>query len=98
MVKYGRYFKKVSKNIFSRRKKMNTEIIRRLDELNRVVLPLDARKAANIAGTDAVKISWEKDKIIIKKAYPTCKLCGSENGLNEKLGICLDCIEKIKAE
>lgn len=77
---------------------MNTEIVRRLDELNRVVLPPDARKAANIVGTDAVKISWEKDKIIIKKAYPTCKLCGSENGLNEKLGICRECIEKIKAE
>lgn len=77
---------------------MNTEIVRRLDELNRVVLPTDARKAANIVGTDVVKISWEKDKIIIKKAYPTCKLCGSEKGLNDKLGICLDCIEKIKAE
>lgn len=98
MVKYGRYFEKVSKNILFKEKKMNTEIVRRLDELNRVVLPPDARKAANIVGTDVVKISWEKDKIIIKKAYPTCKLCGSENGLNEKLGICRECIEKIKAE
>lgn len=98
MVKYGRYFEKVSKNILFKEKKMNTEIVRRLDELNRVVLPTDARKAANIVGTDVVKISWEKDKIIIKKAYPTCKLCGSENGLNERLGICRECIEKIKAE
>jgi len=98
MVKYGRYFEKVSKNILFKEKKMNTEIVRRLDELNRVVLPTDARKAVNIVGTDAVKISWDEDKIIIKKAYPTCKLCGSENGLNEKLGICRECIEKIKAE
>ncbi len=97
MVKYGRYLKSVKNNFF-KEKKMNTEIVRRLDELNRVVLPTDARKAANIVGTDVVKISWEKDKIIIKKAYPTCKLCGSENGLNEKLGICRECIEKIKAE
>ena len=97
MVKYGRYLKSVKNNFF-KEKKMNTEIVRRLDELNRVVLPPDARKAAKIAGTDAVKISWDKDKIIIKKAYPTCKLCGSEKGLNDKLGICLDCIEKIKAE
>ena len=97
MVKYGRYLK-VSKIILFKEKKMNTEIVRRLDELNRVVLPTDARKAVNIVGTDVVKISWEKDKIIIKKAYPTCKLCGSENGLNEKLGICRECIEKIKAE
>ena len=98
MVKYGRYFEKVSKNILFKEKKMNTEIVRRLDELNRVVLPTDARKAVNIVGTDVVKISWDEDKIIIKKAYPTCKLCGSENGLNEKLGICRECIEKIKAE
>ena len=97
MVKYGRYLKSVKNNFF-KEKKMNTEIVRRLDELNRVVLPTDARKAVNIVGTDVVKISWEKDKIIIKKAYPTCKLCGSENGLNEKLGICRECIEKIKAE
>lgn len=97
MVKYGRYLK-VSKIILFKEKKMNTEIVRRLDELNRVVLPTDARKAVNIVGTDVVKISWEEDKIIIKKAYPTCKLCGSENGLNEKLGICRECIEKIKAE
>ena len=97
MVKYGRYLKSVKK-YFIKEKKMNTEIVRRLDELNRVVLPPDARKAVNIVGTDAVKISWDEDKIIIKKAYPTCKLCGSENGLNEKLGICRECIEKIKAE
>lgn len=97
MVKYGRYLKSVKK-YFIKEKKMNTEIVRRLDELNRVALPTDARKAVNIVGTDVVKISWEEDKIIIKKAYPTCKLCGSENGLNEKLGICRECIEKIKAE
>lgn len=97
MVKYGRYLKSVKKYFF-KEKKMNTEIVRRLDELNRVVLPPDARKAANIVGTDAVKISWDKDKIIIKKAYPTCKLCGSKKGLNDKLGICRECIEKIKAE
>lgn len=77
---------------------MYTTVTRKIDELSRIVLPQDARKAANITDMDMVKISWDKDKIIIKKAYPTCKLCGSENGLNEKLGICRECIEKIKAE
>lgn len=77
---------------------MYTTVTRKIDELSRIVLPQDARKAANITDMDMVKISWDKDKIIIKKASPTCKLCGSEKGLNDELGICRSCMDKIKAE
>ena len=75
---------------------MCTVAKRRIDELGRIVLPQDARAAMKLSVKDAVDISWEDDKIIIKKAKPTCKLCGSEENVKESLGICQACISKIE--
>lgn len=77
---------------------MYAAVTRRIDELGRVVLPQDARNAMNLAARDAVQISWEGDKMVIKKAHPTCRICGSENELNKNFFICKSCMEKLKAE
>ena len=71
--------------------------MRRIDELGRVLLPEEARAAMNLSKKDAVEISWDENTIVIKKAQPSCKLCGSKENLHEGLGLCKDCIDKIKA-
>lgn len=77
---------------------MYAAVIRRMDELGRIVLPQDARNAMNLSARDAVQISWEEDKMVIKKAQPTCKLCGSGGELHKIFGICRSCTERIKSE
>ncbi|MBR0491360.1 MAG: AbrB/MazE/SpoVT family DNA-binding domain-containing protein [Clostridia bacterium] len=75
-----------------------TGIIRKVDELGRIVVPVELRKKLNISIKDEVEIYVEKSSIIIKKYDPSCIFCGKSKDLNEfedKL-ICNTCLEKIK--
>lgn len=73
-----------------------TEYIRKIDSLGRIVIPVDYRKKAGIYDTGEARITEENGRIIIERVHPTCKICGAEGKLNNELGICPDCIEKIK--
>lgn len=75
-----------------------TGIIRKVDELGRIVIPIELRKKLKIDIKDEVEIYVEKSSIIIKKYDPSCVFCGKTKELNEfedKL-ICNKCLEKIK--
>ena len=76
----------------------STGIIRKVDELGRIVVPVELRNKLNINIKDEVEIYVERSSIIIKKYDPTCVFCGKTKDLNEfenKL-ICNKCLEKIK--
>ena len=76
----------------------STGVVRRIDELGRIVLPIEIRKNLNIENRDTVEIFVEEDKIILKKYEPACIFCGNADDVimfNGKL-ICRECIEKIK--
>ena len=76
----------------------STGIVRKVDELGRIVLPIELRRTLNIDIKDSIEIYVENDSIILKKYEPTCIFCGSNNDLtvfNEK-NICKKCIEKLK--
>ncbi|MBQ8403708.1 MAG: AbrB/MazE/SpoVT family DNA-binding domain-containing protein [Clostridia bacterium] len=76
----------------------STGVVRRIDELGRIVLPIEIRKNLNIGNRDTVEIFVEEDKIILKKYEPACIFCGNADDVtmfNGKL-ICRECIEKIK--
>ena len=45
----------------------NTGVVRRLDELGRITLPMELRKVFNIEERDSLEIYVEDDKIILKK-------------------------------
>ena len=75
-----------------------TGITRKIDELGRIVLPIEIRKNLDINSRDAVEIFVDADKIILKKYHPACIFCGNASDVKhygEKL-ICTSCIEKIK--
>ena len=76
----------------------STGIVRKIDELGRIVLPIEIRKTMGIDTKDAVEIFTEDDKIILKKYFPACIFCGNADNVTYFKGklICKDCIEELK--
>lgn len=77
----------------------STGIVRRIDELGRIVVPKEMRKKMNIADNDPVEIFVDGDKIILTKYTPYCSFCQSDERVTEFKGrnICKTCLAEIKA-
>ena len=71
----------------------STGIVRKVDELGRVVLPIELRRTLNIDIKDSLEIYVENDSIILKKYEPSCIFCGSSDAVKEFKGknICSTC-------
>ena len=78
-------------------KTKDTGMIRRLDELGRIVIPIEIRNQFNIVEKDPIEIYVEDNSIVLKKFEPNCIFCGKTNDLVEykKRLICKKCIDKI---
>lgn len=76
----------------------STGIVRKVDPLGRVVLPIELRRTLQINEKDELQIYVEGDKVILQKHKPVCLLCGSSDKTKEYKGklICSSCIEYIK--
>ena len=76
----------------------STSVMRKVDQLGRVVIPKELRKNFDIEDNrDLLEIYVEGDKIILKKFTPGCTFCGKEGTLfefKEKL-VCPNCIKEI---
>jgi len=55
----------------------STGIVRKVDELGRIVLPVELRRTLNIAERDALEIYVDDDRIILRKYEPSCIFCGN---------------------
>ncbi len=74
-----------------------TGVIRKVDELGRVVIPIEIRTQFGISEKDPMEIYVDGDSIILKKYEPNCIFCGSSKKLYEFEGkpICKKCITNI---
>ena len=75
----------------------STGVIRRVDELGRVVIPIELRTQFGISEKDPMEIYVEGSSIVLKKYEPNCIFCGATKKLvtyNDKL-VCSKCAEKI---
>ncbi|WP_100011822.1 AbrB/MazE/SpoVT family DNA-binding domain-containing protein [Lentibacillus sediminis] len=56
----------------------STGIVRKVDELGRVVIPIELRRHLDIHEKDSIEIYVEEDRIVLKKYTPsmTCHLTG----------------------
>lgn len=75
-----------------------TGIVRKIDDLGRIVLPIELRRTLGIEIKDPIEIFVDDDRIILKKYSPSCIFCGSHDDIrahNEK-NICSKCLEDIK--
>ena len=59
----------------------STGIVRKVDELGRIVLPIEIRKVLDIKEKDALEIFTEDDKIVLKKYQPACIFCGDADNV-----------------
>lgn len=77
-----------------------TGIVRRLDDLGRIVLPIELRRTLNLEIKDPVEIFTENDCVILKKFEPTCIFCGSSKEVAEFKGktVCAGCLKELKGE
>ena len=76
----------------------STGIVRKVDELGRIVLPIEMRRTLNIEEKDSLEIYVEGDNVILRKYQATCIFCESTKNLinfNNK-NLCPDCLKKIK--
>ena len=76
----------------------STGIVRKVDELGRIVLPIEMRRTLDIAERDSLEIFVDEDSIILKKYQPACIFCDNTKDIISYKGknICPDCINKIK--
>ena len=90
-----RCVKNVGKDDFRMKK---TFSIRKIDNLGRIVIPMDFRKALEICEWDDLRISLEGNAVTIRKDHDTCTFCGSKKKLTafgDKF-ICEACLAKLK--
>ena len=75
-----------------------TGIVRKLDELGRVVLPIELRRTLDIAEKDALEIYVDGASIILKKYEPACIFCGDAKDVLIYKGknICPECMAELK--
>lgn len=76
----------------------STGIVRKVDELGRIVLPIELRRTLDIAEKDSLEIYVDDNRIILKKYEPTCVFCGSSKDVLSFKGknICPNCLSELK--
>ena len=77
----------------------STGIVRKVDELGRIVLPIELRRTLDIAEKDPLEIYVDEDSIVLKKYEPSCTFCGRGKSVVDFHGknVCSYCIEEIKS-
>ena len=64
----------------------STGIVRRVDELGRIVLPIELRRSLNINERDTLEIFVDDEKIVLKKYEPADIFTGNMDELIEYMG------------
>lgn len=76
----------------------STGVVRKLDNLGRIVIPIELRKNMGIEIKDTLEIFTEGDQIILKKYQPGCIFCGDARNVRIFHGkmLCEKCVEELK--
>lgn len=76
----------------------STGIVRKVDELGRIVIPIELRRTLGIEIKDALEIYIDGEHIIFKKYQPACIFCDSTSDVKNYRGklICSECLETLK--
>ena len=76
----------------------STGVVRQLDNLGRVVLPIELRRTMDISVKDPLEVFVDGDDIILRKYQPGCIFCGATEGLlvYRDKSLCPRCVEAIR--
>lgn len=77
-----------------------TGIVRKVDDLGRIVLPIELRRSLGIDVKDPIEIYVDEDTIILRKHDPACVFCGSTKDIVSYRGknICTECAKELNSE
>ena len=72
-------------------------MVRKIDELGRIVLPSELRKVLNMSHGDELAISVDGDLIILEKRQDVCVFCSADSPAVEFRGqrLCDDCAREL---
>ncbi len=76
----------------------STGVVRQIDPLGRIVLPIEMRNVLGIEKKDSLEIFVDGDSIILKKYQPSCIFCNESNDVisfAQKL-VCRQCLQALK--
>ena len=75
----------------------STGIVRKVDELGRIVLPIELRRTLGIEEKDRIEIFVDGESIILRKYQPACIFCDNAKDIINYKGknICPDCIKAL---
>jgi transcriptional pleiotropic regulator of transition state genes len=75
----------------------STGIVRKVDELGRIVLPIELRRMLDIAERDELEIFMENDRVVLRKYEPGCLFCGAGHDLITHKGknVCHKCVQAL---
>lgn len=76
----------------------STGMVRKVDELGRIVLPIEMRRTLDIAEKDSLEIYVEGSSVILKKYRPSCIFCDSSKDISLFKGknVCPKCVKELK--
>ena len=71
-----------------------------MDELGRIVIPVEIRKRFGIHDHDALEISVQGNSVVLSRPHDECVFCGREERLVEyrDRSICRDCLSRLQHE
>ena len=78
----------------------STGVVRKIDELGRIVIPIELRRTMDLEEKDALEIYVDNEKIILRKYEPACLFCGNaENVINYKgKNLCRHCLTELSKQ
>ena len=78
----------------------STGIVRKVDELGRIVLPIELRRTLDIAERDSLEIFVEGASIVLRKYQPSCVFCDSAKDVVSFKGknVCPHCLKELRGK
>ena len=76
----------------------STGIVRKVDELGRIVLPIELRRTLNIDERDSLEIYVDGNSVILRKYQPACVFCDNAAEVISYKGknICRKCLAELE--
>ena len=73
------------------------KIVKRIDDLGRIVIPKVIRTAVGVSLGDELSVEVEGESIVLKRVCQSCCLCGVAEGLTpfKDKYVCADCVKEI---
>ena len=77
----------------------STGIVRKVDELGRIVLPIELRRTLDIEEKDALEIYVDADMIVLRKYQPACVFCEDAKDIVNYRGknVCPKCVKELES-